>query len=45
MARKPHPKAEVEAALRHAEARGWATRMGGAHAWQATPTGRRQLCV
>jgi hypothetical protein len=33
MARKPHPKAEVEAALRHAEAHGWTIRLGGSHAW------------
>lgn len=33
MARKPHPKPEVEAALRHAEAKGWNVEIGGSHAW------------
>jgi hypothetical protein len=33
MARKPHPKPEVEAALRHAEAMGWTVEIGGSHAW------------
>lgn len=33
MARKPHPKPEVEAALRHAEAQGWRIDVGGSHAW------------
>jgi hypothetical protein len=33
MARPRHPKADVEAALRHAEDRGWRVVHGGAHAW------------
>lgn len=33
MPRKPHPKKEVEAALRHAESRGWRVEVGGSHAW------------
>jgi hypothetical protein len=33
MARRPHPKAEVEAALRHAEQQGWRVEVGGSHAW------------
>lgn len=33
MARRPHPKAEVEDALRHAEAQGWRVVPGGSHAW------------
>jgi hypothetical protein len=33
MQRKPHPKKEVEAALRHAESRGWRIEVGGGHAW------------
>lgn len=33
MARRPHPKSEVEAALRHAETHGWTIREGGSHAW------------
>lgn len=33
MARKPHPKPDVEAALKYAEARGWHIKIGGAHAW------------
>lgn len=28
-----HPKPEVEAALRHAEAHGWRVEPGGSHAW------------
>lgn len=33
MGRKPHPKKEIEEALRHAEARGWTVTRGGSHAW------------
>lgn len=33
MARSRHPKPEVEAAIRHAEAHGWTIREGGSHAW------------
>jgi hypothetical protein len=33
MTRALHPSKEVEAALRHAEARGWRVNVGGAHAW------------
>ncbi|GLR45911.1 hypothetical protein GCM10007880_64290 [Mesorhizobium amorphae] len=33
MARKSHPKKEIEAALRHAEAQGWRIEIGGSHAW------------
>ena len=33
MARKSHPKKEVEEALRHAEAHGWRVSVGGSHAW------------
>jgi len=33
MARPPHPKKEVEAALRHAEENGWRVEVGGSHAW------------
>ena len=33
MARKRHPKPEVEAAIRHAEAHGWSVEIGGTHAW------------
>ncbi|HYG07138.1 MAG TPA: hypothetical protein VD865_12135 [Stenotrophomonas sp.] len=33
MDRKRHPKAEIEAAVRHAELHGWKIRAGGAHAW------------
>ena len=29
MARKPHPKKEVEQALKHAEAHGWRVDVGG----------------
>lgn len=32
MVRKPHPKKEVEEALRHAEAHGWRVEVGGSHA-------------
>lgn len=35
MARKPHPKPEVESAIRHAEAHGWRIQVGGSHAWGA----------
>lgn len=33
MARSPHPKKEVEEALRHAEGQGWRVEVGGSHAW------------
>ena len=33
MARKAHPKKEVEDALQHAEANNWRVEIGGAHAW------------
>ncbi|UHQ18169.1 hypothetical protein LVB87_07975 [Lysobacter sp. KIS68-7] len=33
MARKRHPKPEVESAIRHAESHGWRIQVGGAHAW------------
>lgn len=33
MARKRHPKPEIEAALRHAERYGWRITIGGSHAW------------
>ena len=33
MARSPHPKKEIEAALRHAESQGWRVETGGSHAW------------
>ena len=33
MARKSHPKKEIEAALQHAEAHGWRISVGGSHAW------------
>lgn len=33
MARKLHPKPEVETAIRHAEKHGWTIKEGGSHAW------------
>ena len=33
MARKKHPKSEVEEALRFAEKHGWRIEIGGSHAW------------
>ncbi len=33
MARRPHPKKEIEAAIRHAEDEGWSVEVGGSHAW------------
>ncbi|MFQ5548970.1 MAG: hypothetical protein ACE5FV_11810 [Woeseia sp.] len=33
MSRAPHPKAEIEAALKYAEERGWRVHVGGSHAW------------
>jgi len=33
MARKRHPKKEVEVALRYAEQKGWRVEVGGSHAW------------
>ncbi len=33
MVRATHPKKEVEAALRYAEANGWLVEVGGGHAW------------
>jgi len=32
MARSPHPKKEVEEALKHAEEQGWRVEVGGNHA-------------
>jgi hypothetical protein len=31
--RPPHPKKEIEEALRHAEEQGWRLEVGGSHAW------------
>ena len=31
--RRVHPDREIEAALRHAEEKGWRIRLGGSHAW------------
>lgn len=33
MARKLHPKKEIEEALVHAESHGWRVTVGGSHAW------------
>lgn len=33
MARNAHPKPDIEAANRHAEAHGWRIQEGGSHAW------------
>jgi len=33
MARKPHPKPDIEAALKHAQQQGWRIEPGGSHAW------------
>jgi len=33
MARRLHPKRDVERALRHAESQGWRIECGGSHAW------------
>jgi len=33
MTRTAHPNKEIEAALRHAEAKGWRVKVGGSHAW------------
>ena len=33
MARARHPKKEIEAAIRYAEANGWRVAVGGSHAW------------
>jgi len=33
MTRSAHPKKEIEAALRSAEAQGWRVEQGGSHAW------------
>jgi hypothetical protein len=33
MARKPHPKPEVESALKYAEQERWRIEVGGSHAW------------
>ncbi len=33
MARKRHPKKEIEAALRYAESHGWQVEVGGSHSW------------
>ena len=31
--RKPHPKKDIEEAIRYAEAAGWRISVGGSHAW------------
>jgi hypothetical protein len=33
VARLRHPNKEIEAAIRHAESRGWRIHVGGGHAW------------
>ena len=33
MARKRHPKPEIEAAIQYAEEHGWTVKEGGSHAW------------
>ncbi|UCR82965.1 hypothetical protein [Pseudomonas chlororaphis] len=33
MARTPHPKKDIEMALRYAEWQGWRVEVGGSHAW------------
>lgn len=33
MARKAHPKQDVERAIQHAESKGWRVEVGGSHAW------------
>ena len=33
MARKAHPKKEVESALQYAESNGWRVEVGAGHAW------------
>lgn len=33
MARTPHPKPEIEKALKHAEHEGWLIEVGASHAW------------
>lgn len=33
MDRRSHPKAEIEAALKHAEKNNWRITVGGSHAW------------
>lgn len=33
MARQPHPKREVEIALKYAETQGWRVETGSSHAW------------
>nr|WP_256452096.1 hypothetical protein [Luteibacter aegosomatissinici] len=33
MARRKHPKPDIEAAIRHAEAHGWRVVQGASHAW------------
>lgn len=33
MARKKHPKSEIEKALGYAEEHGWRVEVGGSHAW------------
>ena len=33
MARPPHPKREIEEAIKHAEAERWRVKVGGSHAW------------
>lgn len=33
MARRLHPRKEIEHALKHAEANGWRIKVGGSHVW------------
>lgn len=33
MARRTHPKPDIEAALRYVEQNGWRVEIGGSHAW------------
>lgn len=33
MARRTHPKPEIETALKYAEQNGWRIELGGSHAW------------
>ena len=46
MARTRHPRQEVEAVLRHAEAKGWRVVPGGSHAWgrMYCPFGNNVFC-
>ena len=44
--RSKHPKKEVEAAIKHAEKRGWRVEVGGSHAWGKIycPFGKNPEC-